>query len=66
MKKFSILLAATVLVAGGLLVSCQKKKDAPCMPTCQPCQPSKQPSAPCKPSSPNGSPCKPGGPCRRY
>ncbi|MCB1071886.1 MAG: hypothetical protein KDK96_02165 [Chlamydiia bacterium] len=76
MKKVTFLLLGTLMIASGLLVSCQKK-GPPCKPAphCQPQtppspdQPQKtSPSSPCQPKKP--SPCqpekKPCGPCRKF
>ncbi|MCP5506176.1 MAG: hypothetical protein H7A38_04770 [Chlamydiales bacterium] len=54
MKKAVFLLLGSMMIAGGLLVSCQKK---------EPCKPAGQPT--CKPLPPK-HPCSPCGPCKRY
>lgn len=67
MKKVTFLVLGTLMIASGLLVSCQKK-GPPCKPAPH-CQPQKtSPSSPCQPKKP--SPCqpekKPCGPCRKF
>lgn len=72
MKKITFLVLGTLMVAGGLLVSCQKKSP-PCKPAphCHPhkppppCQPNKP--SPCEPKKPSSDQDEnPSGPCRKF
>ncbi|WP_316357149.1 hypothetical protein [Candidatus Neptunichlamydia sp. REUL1] len=62
MKKITLLFLGTLIIAGGLLVSCEKKE----------AQPGRGKSAPCHMDQPKRSPppphqpCKPCSPCKRY
>ena len=57
MKKLTFLCLGTLMVAGGLLVSCQKKECEPGRGKCAPHH-SETPPKPTKPTKPPESPCK--------
>ncbi|QVL56502.1 MAG: hypothetical protein KFB95_04720 [Simkaniaceae bacterium] len=65
MKKITFLFLGALMIAGGLLVSCEKKEAQPGRGKCAPCH-MDQPKRPPPPPPPPQQPCKPCGPCKRY